>query len=160
MPTRPTSGPDGFLLDLEQRVSSTEREGLWTLPWGVVGTATRTTSESFASTYRASLSATFVAVPGRWYDLRVRGRVAYGGGGEAVGWLMVDDANVGRWVEYVANAQGHFGIETGFLWTPTSTTTRTSTVVAALEGFGMTVAFQAATTNPGQLSIRDVGPAI
>jgi hypothetical protein len=160
MPTRPTTGPDGFILDLDRRVASTEREGLWTIPWGVVSVAQRTDSESPQSAYRAVLSTTFVAVPGRWYDLRMRARVGYGGGGEVIGWLTIGGVEVGRWFEFVANASGHLHADRGILWQSPATTSGSVTLVAGLESSGMTSTFQAGTANPGQLSVGDVGPAL
>lgn len=160
MPTRPTTGPEGLLLDLDRRVTSTEREGLWTIPWGVVALAQSTTAPALSAAFRVMISATFVAVPGRYYDLRVMGRVAYGGGGEAIGTLRIGTTDLGRWWEQVANSVGHIRADSGLLWTPTSSTTQTVTLDAAIEGSGMTVSLQGFAGIPVQLSVRDVGPAI
>jgi hypothetical protein len=156
MSSRPPIGPSGALTDVTARVASTEREGLWRIPWGhcgCVGESDDSLAIDLGTGTRTLAAKDFAAVEDRRYKVTVAATLNVPSGGRVTGAVQVGGVQVAQWVNesFSAGLTRHVGV---VLWSPP-------------EGFGVAVAAVAVTiacssshkVDAGFVLIEDIGGA-
>lgn len=136
----------------------------WNAPWGLISTASNTTTaQTFNSTTYAdvtSMSVSPTLVQNRYYRITFVGLFDNPAAGASIGQLRILNNTTSTQLQqgnYSLAVGGFLAITLSVLIAPTSTTTPTIKIQAAVGGAGQQFRSYAGSTFPLQITVEDVG---